>query len=75
MRDYSATTKLHTSKSEGKTWQYCGVAKKRDLAIIIIIIIIIIKPSNLHHSFMSAESYLSLLQDVNVIRRFESVHE
>ena len=66
------------SKLGHEIWQYCGVAKKRDLAIIIIIIIIIIilkQPSNLHHSLMSAESYLSLLQDVYVIRRFETVRE
>ena len=75
-------------KLKHKIWQYCDVAKKRDLAIIIIIIIIIItiiiiiiiiiiikQPSNLHHSLMSAESYLSPFQDVNFIRRFETVHE
>ena len=45
------------------------------IIIIIIIIIITKQPSNLDHSLMSAESYLSLLQDVNVVRRFETVHE
>ena len=31
--------------------------------------------SNLHHSLMSAESYLTRLQNVNVIRTFETVHK